>query len=104
MNREELEIFKEEINNNIVEMVKNKSDINDFKLISDAFQDMKLNMTQKVDDIDNDLDRLMENKRMKELKKQKENESRRNNQNQTEEEKQENDSSDNESESDSDLI
>ncbi len=61
VNREELEIFKEEINNNIVEMVKNKSDINDFKLISDAFQDMKLNMTQKVDDIDNDLDRLIEN-------------------------------------------
>ena len=61
VNREELEIFKEEINNNIVEMVKNKSDINDFKLISDAFQDMKLNMTQKIDDIDNDLDRLIEN-------------------------------------------
>ena len=61
VNKEELEIFKEEINNNIMEIVKNKSDINDFKLISDAFQDMKLNMTQKIDDIDNDLDRLIEN-------------------------------------------
>ena len=39
----------------------NKSDINDFKLISDAFQDMKLSLTQRVDDIDNDLDRLIEN-------------------------------------------
>ena len=50
------EIFKkiDEINNN-------KSDINDFKLISDAFQDMKLSLTQRVDDIDNDLDRLIEN-------------------------------------------
>ena len=61
VNKEELEIFKEEINNNIMEIVKNKSDINDFKLISDAFQDMKINMTQKIDDIDNDLDRLIEN-------------------------------------------
>ena len=61
VNKGELEIFKEEINNNIMEIVKNKSDINDFKLISDAFQDMKINMTQKIDDIDNDLDRLIEN-------------------------------------------
>ena len=41
--------------------MKNKPDLNDFKLISDAFQDMKINMTQRIDDIDNDLDRLIEN-------------------------------------------
>ena len=51
----------EEIEKKIEETNKNKSDINDFKLISDAFQDMKLTLTQRVDDIDNDLDRLIEN-------------------------------------------
>jgi len=51
----------EEIGKKIEEINKNKSDINDFKLISDAFQDMKLTLTQRVDDIDNDLDRLIEN-------------------------------------------
>ena len=51
----------EEIEKKIEEINKNKSDINDFKLISDAFQDMKLTLTQRVDDIDNDLDRLIEN-------------------------------------------
>ena len=54
VSKKELELFKEEINNNINEIMKNKSDLNDFKLISDAFQDMKLNMTQKIDEIDND--------------------------------------------------
>ena len=61
VSKKELELFKEDINNSINELMKNKSDLNDFKLISDAFQDMKLNMTQRVDDIDNDLDRLIEN-------------------------------------------
>ena len=61
VNKKELELFREEINNNINELMKNKSDLNDFKLISDAFQDMKINMTQRIDDIDNDLDRLIEN-------------------------------------------
>ena len=61
INKKELELFKEEINNNINEIMKDKSNINDFKLISDAFQEMKLNMTQRIDDIDNDLDRLIEN-------------------------------------------
>ena len=56
-----VEIFKEGINNNISDLMKNKSDVNDFKLISDAFQDMKSSMTQRIDDIDNDLDRLIEN-------------------------------------------
>ena len=51
----------EEIGKKIDEINNNKSDINDFKLISDAFQDMKLSLTQRVDDIDNDLDRLIEN-------------------------------------------
>ena len=61
VDKKELELLKEEINNNITELLKNKSDINDFKLISDAFQDMKMNLTQRIDDIDNDLDRLIEN-------------------------------------------
>ena len=51
----------EEILKKIDEINNNKSDINDFKLINDAFQDMKLSLTQRVDDIDNDLDRLIEN-------------------------------------------
>ena len=51
----------EEIEKKIEAINNNKSDINDFKLISDAFQDMKLSLTQRVDDIDNDLDRLIEN-------------------------------------------
>ena len=50
----------EEIDKKIEEINKNKNDVNDFKLISDAFQDMKLNLTQRVDDIDNDFDRLIE--------------------------------------------
>ena len=53
--------FIEEINEKIEEINKNKCDINDFKLMSDAFQDIKLNLSQRVDDIDNDLDRLIEN-------------------------------------------
>ena len=51
----------EEMDKKIEEINKNKNDLNDFKLISDAFQDMKLNLTQRVDDIDNDFDRLIEN-------------------------------------------
>ena len=51
----------EEIDKKIEEINKNKNDVNDFKLISDAFQDMKLNLTQRVDDMDNDFDRLIEN-------------------------------------------
>ena len=61
VNKKELELLKEEINSNITELLKNKSDINDFKLISEAFQDMKMNLTQRIDDIDNDLDRLIDN-------------------------------------------
>ena len=56
-----LEKKLEEILKKIEAINNNKSDINDFKLISDAFQDMKLSLTQRVDDIDNDLDRLIEN-------------------------------------------
>ena len=61
VNKKEFELLKEEINNNITELLKNKSDINDFKLISEAFQDMKMNLTERIDDIDNDLDRLIDN-------------------------------------------
>ena len=42
-------------------MLNSKAEVNDFKLISDAFQDMKTTMTKRIDDIDNDLDRLIEN-------------------------------------------
>ena len=56
-----INIKLEDIEKKIEEINSNKSDINDFKLISDAFQDMKLNLTQRIDDIDNDLDRLIEN-------------------------------------------
>ena len=51
----------DDLSKKLEEIDKNKSDVNDFKLISDAFQDMKLNLTQRIDDIDNDLDRLIEN-------------------------------------------
>ena len=53
--------FIEEINEKIEEINKNKCDMNDFKLMSDAFQDIKLNLSQRVDDIDNDLDMDFEN-------------------------------------------
>ena len=56
-----INIKLEDIEKKIEEIINNKSDISDFKLISDAFQDMKLNLTQRVDDIDNDFDRLIEN-------------------------------------------
>ena len=62
------EILKEKINNNeqlkfekINNILKDKAEKNDFQLIKDAFQDMKIKMTQRIDDIDNDLDRLIEN-------------------------------------------
>ena len=48
-------------NNNLENILNTKADSNDFNLIKDAFQDMKLKMTQRIDDIDNDLDRLIEN-------------------------------------------
>ena len=51
----------EEIEKKIEEINKNKSDVNDFKLISDTLQEMKINLNQRIDDIDNDFDRLIEN-------------------------------------------
>ena len=45
----------------IEEILKEKADNKDFNLIKDAFQDMKTQFTQRIDDIDNDLDRLIEN-------------------------------------------
>ena len=51
----------EDIEKKIEEINKNKNDVNDFKLMSDAFQEIKLNLTQRIDDIDNDLDRLIDN-------------------------------------------
>ena len=62
------EELNEKINNKdnkkfeeIENVLKSKADNNDFSLIKDAFQDMKIKMTQRIDDIDNDLDRLIDN-------------------------------------------
>ena len=51
----------EDIEKKIEEINKNKNDVNDFKLMSDTFQEIKINLTQRIDDIDNDLDRLIDN-------------------------------------------
>ena len=51
----------EQIEKKIEEINKNKSYVNDFKLISDTLQEMKINLNQRIDDIDNDFDRLIEN-------------------------------------------
>ena len=67
-NEKMYEILNEKISNKEInqfqkfeEILKEKADNSDFSLIKDAFQDMKLKMTQRIDDIDNDLDRLIEN-------------------------------------------
>ena len=46
---------------NLSNALKAKASSNDFNLINDAFQDMKIKMTKRIDDIDNDLDRLIDN-------------------------------------------
>ena len=56
-----------ELSKNIVltkdlnEILKKKAEVCDFKILNDAFQDMKTNLGKKVDDIDDDLDRLIDN-------------------------------------------
>ena len=67
-NQKIYEILNEKLNNKeskniekIENILKEKADNNDFNLIKDAFKDMKITMTQRIDDIDNDLDRLIEN-------------------------------------------
>ena len=62
------ELLNEKISNKefkelekIENILKDKADNNDFNLIKDAFQDMKEKFKQRIDDIDNDLDRLIEN-------------------------------------------
>ena len=67
-NEKMFEILNEKISNKKInqfqkfeEILKEKADNSDFSLIKDAFQDMKLKMTQRIDDIDNDLDRLIDN-------------------------------------------
>ena len=54
-------IDKTILDNVVNTIINTKAEVNDFKLISDAFQDMKSNFTKRIDDIDNDLDRLIEN-------------------------------------------
>jgi hypothetical protein len=48
------------INDNIEEKMKNKVNSKDFKLLNDSYLDSKQKMSKKIDDIDNDLDRLIE--------------------------------------------
>ena len=48
------------INDNIEEKIKNKVNSKDFKLLNDSYLDSKQKMSKKIDDIDNDLDRLIE--------------------------------------------
>ena len=56
INKNEIRKF-ENINN----IIKEKADNKDFNLINEAFQDMKIKLTKRIDDIDNDLDRLIDN-------------------------------------------
>ena len=56
MNKIEFKKFE-----NLTNILKEKADNKDFTLINEAFLDMKLKMTKRIDDIDNDLDRLIEN-------------------------------------------
>ena len=48
------------INNNIEENIINKVNMKDFKLLNESYLDSKQKMSKKIDDIDNDLDRLIE--------------------------------------------
>ena len=57
----ETKVDKITLDNILNSVLNSKAELNDFKLISDAFQDMKTTMTKRIDDIDNDLDRLIEN-------------------------------------------
>ena len=57
----ETKVDKITLDNILNSVLNSKAEVNDFKLISDAFQDMKTTMTKRIDDIDNDLDRLIEN-------------------------------------------
>ena len=56
-------INKNELKNyqNINNALNDKADNSDFKLISEAFQDMKMQITKRIDDIDNDFDRFIDN-------------------------------------------
>ena len=61
LNKSDFEQFLEEYHNNILEEnVKNKVDIKEFKLLNDSYIESKQIMSKKIDDIDNDLDRLIE--------------------------------------------
>ena len=65
----ELDEIKQKVDNcvqqkhfdSIADKLNSKAEANDFKLISDAFMEMKNSMTKRIDDIDQDLDRLIEN-------------------------------------------
>ena len=49
-----------DINNNLGENLNNKVNIKEFKLLNDSYIENKQKMSKKIDDIDNDLDRLIE--------------------------------------------
>lgn len=56
INKNELQKF-----DNLNNLLKGKADNSDFNVINDAFQDMKINLTKRIDNIDSDLDRLIDN-------------------------------------------
>lgn len=45
----------------LIDKLNEKAEESDFKIINEAFQESKTNLTKKIDDIDQDLDRLIEN-------------------------------------------
>ena len=56
INKNELQKF-----DNLNTLLKGKADNSDFNVINDAFQDMKITLTKRIDNIDSDLDRLIDN-------------------------------------------
>ena len=56
VNKNEIKKFE-----NINDLIRSKADSKDFNLINEAYQEMKIKLTKRIDDIDNDLDRLIEN-------------------------------------------
>ena len=61
LSKNEFEQFLENYKNNDIEdNFRNKVDMKEFKFLSDSYKDFERKITKKVDDIDNDLDRLIE--------------------------------------------
>ena len=61
LNKNEFEHFFENYKNNPIEdNIRNKVDVNEFKSLSDSYNDFAQKITKKVDNIDTDLDRLID--------------------------------------------